>query len=295
MIETETEAPPRDFQRLRQEGRHRGIGLTIGMGFVHTRELFIRGLAAVGITANMVTATGFAVAVAAGVCLVFGAGHVLPRAGVAPGPTSWWPLGAAIFMTLIGSMDILDGALARLQNKPSRFGEMLDSFLDRCGDLAVCSGCALHFALVGNVTFAALAIVGMCNATLISYVKARAENLIDDCGVGYWLRGERMAAFVIAAYAGHVSAAVLLLAVSPAFTVLRRLRYVYAVMAGRPETGPQTGVQRWLRPWREPRGSVAYDVVTGTNIAFLLFGPWVWPFAYGQSDPLGMLLRNWAS
>ena len=270
--------------------------MAIGMSFVRTRDALARGLLAVGATPNMLTVVGFAATCVAAACLLLGGGHVLPgRALTAGAPASWWPLVAAIFLILAGAMDMLDGALARVGSLQSRFGEVLDSFLDRCSDLAIYVGCALHFAVVGNLTYVALSLLGLSNALLTSYVKARAENIVEDCGVGYWQRGERIAAFVIAGLTGHVPAALWLTGVLPLFTVLRRVRHVRGLLCESGKSWEPTGLMRFLTPWRHPRGSIGYDLVTGVNIAFLIAGPWVWPFLYAQSDPLRNALAGWVS
>ena len=292
---SETDAEPREFRPLRRAGARRGLGLAIGMSFVRTRDALARGLLAVGATPNMLTVAGFGATCVAGVCFLVGAGHLLPGGGPnAPAPISWWPLLAAVFLTLAGAMDMLDGALARTGSLQSRFGEVLDSFLDRCSDLAIYVGCALHFALVGNLTYVALSLLGLSNALLTSYVKARAENVVESCGVGYWQRGERIAAFIIAGFAGHVPAALWLTGVLPLFTVVRRVRHVRGLLSESGKSWEPTGLMQFLTPWRHPRGSIGYDLVTGVNIAVLIAGPWVWPFLYARSDPLRSALAGWA-
>ena len=205
-----------------------------------------------------------------------------------------------VFLILAGACDMLDGAVARVGGLGSRAGAVLDSSVDRFSDMAIYIGCLLHFALAtpANITYQLLAVVALCNAFLISYVKARAENLIDDCSVGYWLRGERFAAVLIGCIVGHVPAVLWQMAISCFFTVWRRMEYTYhtlqAVDAGRPPPprGPAPGWRGALQLWRRPRGSVAYDLVTGAHIAYIVFAPCIWPALLGtgaSADPL----RGW--
>lgn len=116
---------------------------------------------------------------------------------------------------------MLDGAIARVGNMSSRFGAILDSTLDRFSDMAIFIGCTLHFVLTEevNLTLLVLAIVALCNSVLISYIKARAEEIVADCSVGYWLRGERFAAVLIGCATGHVIAVLWQLGVLNALTV----------------------------------------------------------------------------
>ena len=120
----------------------------------------------------------------------------------------WWPALAALFLFAAFACDMLDGAVARVGHLGSRSGAVLDSAVDRFSDMAIYLACALHFALLPqpNVTYQLLAVLALCNGVLISYIKARAENMIEDCTVGYWLRGERCAALLIGCTFGHMPA-----------------------------------------------------------------------------------------
>jgi len=283
----------RDFGQLRASGERSGISLAIGMGFVVSRDATARFLIRLGLRPNHCTVGGSLFICGAGVCLAFGAGHQSPVgepvAGVA---ASHWPLWAGLFVFLAAAMDMLDGSIARLGQLSTRFGGFLDSTLDRVSDMAIFLGCAWYFAAIGNLTYVVLAVMCIVNGTMISYTKARAETLIPDCSVGYWLRGERVAALLIASFSWHIPALLLQQAILPALTVNRRIVYTWQALRAEeldrpaPNRGPLTGALRYLAPWRFPRGSVPYDLVTGLNIAFLLFGPWVWPGLYGRSDPL---------
>ena len=101
-------------------------------------------------------------------------------------------------LLLSAVLDMLDGALARAGQRQSDFGAVLDSTLDRVAELAVYVGCAAHFALRGNATFAALSLVAFGASFLVSYTKARIENFGVPCRVGYWQRGERLVLFAAA-------------------------------------------------------------------------------------------------
>ena len=296
---TSGKGPSKDFRRLRESGETAGVSRAIGGAFVASRDALARVLIRLGITPNHLTLLGFLMTVGAAYCLARGASSQLPYFYSGVGPKGWWPLGAAVFLTLAGACDMLDGAVARIGKLSTRFGAMLDSSLDRFSDMAVYLGCALHFAWQGNITYQLLAILALCGAVLISYIKARAEAEIDDCSVGYWLRGERCAALLISCLSGHVPAMLWQQALSPMFTVWRRLTYtrsaLAALEAGRPvpPTGPDAGWRGLLRPWRYARGSIPYDVVTGLNIAYLVFAARIWSelLAFGDwADPLSRLL-----
>lgn len=289
------------FRRLRESGETGGASLAIGGRIVRARDVVARSLVAIGCTPNRITVAGVLATCAAGVCLVWGASHQVPYFYDGQGERSWWPAWAALLLVIAGACDMLDGAVARVGQLKSSFGAILDSTLDRVGDMAIFLGCGLHFGLMGNVTVATLAVVALCNGFLISYVKARAEDIVADCSVGYWLRGERFAAVLIACVTGHVIAVVWQLAVLNAFTVWRRLDY--ARQAAKcldrnlppPPRGPVPGFRGRLQLWRHPRGSIPYDVVTGLNIAYIIVAPWLVPLLAGHgeyADPLRVWLAG---
>ena len=100
-------------------------------------------------------------------------------------------------------------------------------------------------------------------------------RFIKFCTVGYWQRGERSAAILIATFAHNIPALVVQQALLPLLTVLRRIFYTKAVIEGRtPVTNVREGsIWLKLRLWRWPRMSLPYDVVTAINIAWLIFAP----------------------
>jgi hypothetical protein len=149
----------------------------------------------------------------------------------------------------------------------------------------------IHFAWVGNVTYVTLAVVALCNGYMISYVKARAEEYVDDCSVGFWLRGERVTGLLLACLCCHLPAWLWLQATVPLVTVLRRIHCAYAQLrtdeAERPSRPPAPrGIAGSIWRGQCPRGSVAYDVLVAGAIGFFVIAPWIHPFFYGTTDPL---------
>jgi CDP-diacylglycerol---glycerol-3-phosphate 3-phosphatidyltransferase len=283
-----------DFRRFIASGQRAGTSLAIGRGFCNARDAIARRLIAAHITPNMLTIFGLLATCVAAACFFRGGGYAhstLRQLGLPP-----YMFIAGVFLVLASAMDMLDGAVAKLGKQQSPLGAVLDSSVDRLSDAAVYIGLVGHFILVGNLTYGILSAVAMANAMLISYVKARSECIIPDCSVGYWMRGERSAALLIAAFAGTVPAVLWQQAISPAFTVLRRLIFFHQALvakeAGRagPSTAAPTGLLSLLRPWRYPRGSIPYDIVTGTNIAFIIFAHHLHPIFGPDADPLRQVL-----
>ena len=254
------------------------IGRGVGFGFSTARDAIARGLVKVRVTPNALTLAGAAVTAGAGVCYALGAGRDYA-----------FLVWAAVLLIVASACDMLDGAVARIGGKASLFGEFLDSTLDRFSDFAIYAGMAVGYASLepANITFVLLAMLSFFNAIMISYAKARAENLIESCPVGYWQRGERSAAILIATFANNLPALLVQQATLPMLTVLRRIFYTKAVTEGKevivdPRKG---GLWLKLHLWYWPRMSLPYDFVTGVNIAWLIFAP------IGTVDLLGRLLR----
>ena len=234
-----------------------------------------RGLIRLGVTPNMLTLTGMVLTAAAGVCFAIGARRHFAWNLDPSASANTYLLLAGVWLILASACDMLDGAVARLAEKGTKFGAFLDSTLDRYSDFAVYAGIAVCYGSgpEANVTFVLLAMLAFFNAFMISYARARAEDLIKDCSVGYWQRGERSAAILIATFSYNVPALLVQQAFLPMLTVFRRIGYTKSVIDGRrPITDPRQG-NFWLkiRLWRWRRMTIAYDFVTGLNIAWLIF------------------------
>ncbi len=297
MPETGGTDEPGDFKRLRKEGHRHGTSLAIGQGFCRARDGIARALIAIGITPNMLTIAGFMATCGAAVCFLLGGSYSHAQAadlGLPP-----YMLLAAAGLFLASAFDMLDGAVAKIGGMHTPIGAVLDSSVDRFSDLVVYLALIGHFYIQQNFTYTMLSALALCNASLISYIKARSETLIPDCAVGYWMRGERFAALLIAACAGTIPAVLWQQGLSPALTVLRRLVWTVQVLKAKatgrpaPDKLPLPGWRGLIRPWRYPRGSIPYDFVTGANILFIIFAAHFCQLFGPTSDPLGRLVRDW--
>lgn len=243
------------------------IGKSIGWLFSVARDALTRGLVFLRVTPNTLTVIGTLLTIAASACFAM---------NIKTG--DWrWSLAAACWLFASSGCDMLDGAVARLGGKGTKFGALLDSTMDRVSDFAIWAGLGFGFIWrdPANLTFAGLCALGFLEAVLISYVKARAEDIIEDCSVGYWQRPERCAGTIIAAFACNMPAYVVEMSILPIFTLLRRVLHARAVMLGRsPVTRASEG--RWyhkIQPWLYPRASWPYDLMTGVYIAWLIWAP----------------------
>lgn len=90
-------------------------------------------------------------------------------------PQGWLWQGALLELVFIFS-DGVDGQMARMLGRTSRWGSFLDSTLDRFGDGALVGGVVLYYAGPGNNRwFAALGLAALVFGQVTSYVKARGE------------------------------------------------------------------------------------------------------------------------
>ncbi len=99
------------------------------------------------------------------------------------------PLAAALWFLLFAPFDALDGEVARLTGRTSRFGAFLDSSLDRVVDGLIFSSMA--YALRTDALLLILSLSALVFAYLISYVRARVEGLGGELKEGLMSRYPR--------------------------------------------------------------------------------------------------------
>ena len=250
------------------------IGRPIASGVIAFREMHARVLVRMGVGPDTLTCAGAISTTAVAVCLAFGTRSRFAWSLTPGAPANAYLLLAGVAMYMACASDMLDGAVARLGGKASRFGAFLDSTLDRYSDFAVYAGIAASYAWQSpaNITFVLLCMVATFNCFMISYAKARAEDFIDSCGVGFWQRGERSAAILIATFAHNIPALVVQQAALPMFTVLRRIAHTRALLQGRkdPSDPDNYSTMQKLCFWRRQRMTLWYDITVALNIAWLI-------------------------
>ena len=101
-------------------------------------------------------------------------------------------LAGTIIVTLSAFTDLLDGTMARLRGRSTKFGALLDSTCDRIADGAVFGAVAYWLAILGRHWGAIAALVSLVAGQVVSYVKARAEGLGFTANVGLIERAERL-------------------------------------------------------------------------------------------------------
>src|SRR5882672_100371 len=89
-----------------------------------------------------------------------------------------------------GLFDMVDGRVARATNQVTRFGGFFDSVLDRYSDLALLMGLLVYYSSINRNFYVVLTAVVMTASVMTSYTRARAENFIPSCKVGFLERPE---------------------------------------------------------------------------------------------------------
>ena len=129
-------------------------------------------------------------------------------------------LGAALF-------DMVDGRVARATDQVTRFGGFFDSVLDRYSDLALLMGLLVYYANINRNSYIVLTAIVMTGSVMISYTRARAENAIPKCKVGFLERPERVVLIIIGALFDKMAPVLWIIAVLSNWTVIQRMYYTY--------------------------------------------------------------------
>lgn len=138
-------------------------------------EPVIKLIAKTPLTPNAVTLIGFGITVAAAI-LVF-TEHLLA---------------GGIVMLVSGAFDMLDGALARMTQRVTKFGAILDSTLDRVSEAIILIALLAVFVRDARLTESMLIGAALLGSLLTSYTRARMEGLGIECKAGLFTRPERV-------------------------------------------------------------------------------------------------------
>jgi CDP-diacylglycerol--glycerol-3-phosphate 3-phosphatidyltransferase len=130
---------------------------------------------------------------------------------------------AGVAYLAAGTLDLLDGILARLANSASPFGAFLDSTLDRISEGAVFAAIAYRFAIEGSAVDASLVVLALLGSILVSYTRARAEGLGVECKVGILTRAERVVLVAFGLLSGLLAYVIYFIIVLTGVTVSQRV------------------------------------------------------------------------
>ena len=182
----------------------------IGLGSNKIIRLIVRGLALSKIHPNVLTFLGLVINMAAAALLAVGrfrlAGAVI--------------IGAGLF-------DMVDGRVARETNRVTRFGGFFDSVLDRYSDLALLVGMLVWYGSINRPLYVVLTALAMTGSVMVSYTRARAENTIPTCKVGFMERPERVVLVIIGALFLRMAQVLWVIAVLANLTVVHRMIFTW--------------------------------------------------------------------
>jgi CDP-diacylglycerol--glycerol-3-phosphate 3-phosphatidyltransferase len=182
----------------------------IGLACNKVILLIVRGLALSRIHPNVLTFLGLLINVGAAWLLAVGqfrwAGAVI--------------IGAGLF-------DMVDGRVARETNRVTRFGGFFDSVLDRYSDLGLLVGLLVWYGSINRPSYVVLTAVAMMGSVMVSYTRARAENSIPTCKVGFMERPERVVLMIIGALFDRMPEVLWVIAVLANLTVIHRMIFTW--------------------------------------------------------------------
>lgn len=82
---------------------------------------------------------------------------------------------AAVLLVIFGLFDTLDGELARLQNRSSSLGMLLDSSTDRMKEIFLYTGVIFYLVAENQAFYAVWAAIALGGSLLTSYINAWGE------------------------------------------------------------------------------------------------------------------------
>ncbi len=195
-------------------------------GRVFTNAVFgpvARTLVRAGVSPDTVTVTGTVLTVAVALWL-------LPSGHFVAGPLA---------ITVVVLIDSVDGLMARMLGRSTRWGAFLDSTLDRVADAAIFSGILLWSIGADETWVLGTALACLVLGSVVPYAKARAEGLGMTASGGIAERADRLFVALAAVLAVGLGAPVVvlvaalgLLALASLYTVGQRMAAVHRQTRG---------------------------------------------------------------
>jgi CDP-diacylglycerol--glycerol-3-phosphate 3-phosphatidyltransferase len=180
-------------------------------------DALVRALAHV--SADVLTMTGL---------VLTGVACALFAAAGGPGYSSPALLRLGGVVALVAAVfDMLDGRVARVRGRGTKFGAFLDSTMDRYSDMLLFMGLLILYARLERTGLMVLVWVAAFGSFMTSYARARAESLIPRCPVGLLERPERIVLVIAGALLNRMVAVLWIVAVLSNLTAVQRIVYTY--------------------------------------------------------------------
>jgi CDP-diacylglycerol--glycerol-3-phosphate 3-phosphatidyltransferase len=182
----------------------------IGIASDKLIRLIVRALALSRIHPNVLTFIGLVVNAVAAVLLARGRFLV-----------------AGIVIVVAAIFDMVDGRVARETQQVTPFGGFFDSVVDRYSDLVLLMGLLVYYASINRFFYVVLTAVVMTGSVMVSYTRARAENVIPKCKAGFMERPERIVLLIIGALFNRMAQVLWVIAVLANITVMHRMLHTW--------------------------------------------------------------------
>ena len=168
-----------------------------------------------GLSPNVITIIGFVLMI--GVAFVLAWGHFLV---------------GGILITGVALFDAVDGTLARMMGRTSRFGAFLDSTLDRFSEAVIFLGLFIYFVGQNQSLELILIYATVVGSLMVSYARARAEGIGVPLKDGLFTRFERVFLLVIGLIFDQLTVTLWLLAIFSNLTAIQRMYLVWRITGG---------------------------------------------------------------
>ena len=184
----------------------------------------VDGLALTRISPNALTFIGLLINIVA--AMIFGFASVDNNQGRRFLYAGLVIIGAGIF-------DMVDGRVARATNQVTDFGGFFDSVIDRYSDVALFFGLLVYYARANRFFYVVMVAFVMTSSVMVSYTRARAENMIEKCKTGFMERPERIVLVILGALFNRMAPVRWVLAILSTVTVIQRIKYTYGETTGK--------------------------------------------------------------
>ncbi len=160
----------------------------------------------IGLTPNAMTLLGLA-------------GHIGAAYLLARGEMLW----GGVVVMIMGPFDALDGTMARLRGKTSRFGGFLDSVVDRYAELFLLGGLLIYYSNQQLWLSVMLVYAAAAGSVMVSYTRSRGETANFKVTAGLMTRVERYIVIVLSLLFNRPIIALWILAILGNLTALQRI------------------------------------------------------------------------
>lgn len=188
-----------------------------GRGCKVLLHAIVHGLALTRISPNVLTFIGLVINIGAAFLFGYATGETQQR----------YFLYAALVIIGAGIFDMVDGRVARATGQVTQFGGFFDSVIDRYSDVALYFGLLVFYARASRFFYVVLTALVMVTSLMISYTRARSENMIKQCKVGFMERPERIVLVILGGLFNRMAPILWVIAVIGNITVIHRIYYTY--------------------------------------------------------------------